>query len=36
MDVKIGKMPRKTQNRLAISKNFKVTGILKTDPYGQT
>lgn len=36
MDVKVGKMPNKTQNRLAISKNFKVTGILKTYIDGQT
>lgn len=34
MDVKIGKMPRKTHNMLAVNKNVKVTGVLKTFPDG--
>lgn len=36
MDVKVGKMPRKTHNMLAINKNLKVTGVLKTYVDGKT
>jgi hypothetical protein len=31
MDIKVGKMPRKTKNILAIKNNFKVSGAIKTN-----
>lgn len=36
MDIKVGKMPRKTKNILAIKNNFKVSGAIKTNKGDQT
>jgi hypothetical protein len=30
MDIKVGRLPKKTQNILAVKTNMKIVGILKT------